>query len=112
MKGTAKEGSIDVPALGGSITIGMAPAYAGKPVDVGLRPEHLAIDRAGDGLRVDMTESLGGVSYAYLEAPTGERIVVEERGDERVKEGDTVGLTFETKRVYVFDGETEQRIRT
>ena len=66
----------------------------------------------GDTLRVDLTESLGGVSYAYLESPAGDRIVVEERGDDRVKEGDMVGLSFETKRVYLFDAETEMRIRT
>jgi lactose/L-arabinose transport system ATP-binding protein len=112
INGTAGDGEIEVPGLGQSIPIGIAPAYKGKAVHVGLRPEHLSIDPAGDTLRVDMTESLGGVSYAYLESPAGDRIVVEERGDERVSEGDTVGLTFEAKRVYLFDAETEQRIRT
>ncbi len=112
IKGTVASGGVEVPGLGQTIPLDVAPAYKGKAVDVGLRPEHLTIDPKGDGLRVDLTESLGGVSYAYLESSNGDRIVVEERGDDRVKEGDTVGLTFETKRVYLFDGETEQRIRT
>jgi len=90
----------------------IAPAYKGKAVSVGLRPEHLMIDPAGDALRVDLVESLGGVSYAYLVSETGERIVVEERGDERVSEGQMVGLSFEDKRVYLFDADTEERIRT
>jgi lactose/L-arabinose transport system ATP-binding protein len=90
----------------------IAAAYKGKAVSVGLRPEHLVIDPAGDALRVDLTESLGGVSYAYLVSDTGERIVIEERGDERVSEGQMVGLSFEDRRVYLFDGETEARIRT
>ncbi|SLN55183.1 ABC transporter ATP-binding protein [Pseudooctadecabacter jejudonensis] len=112
IKGTAGDGAVEVPGLGQTIEIGIAPAYKGKSVDVGLRPEHLAIDPAGGDLRVDLVESLGGVSYAYLESPAGDRIVVEERGDDRVSEGQMVGLTFETQRVYLFDAETEMRIRT
>lgn len=112
INGTVGEDAIDVPGLGQSIKIEVAPAYKGKAVHVGLRPEHLMIDPNGSGLRVDLTESLGGISYAYLESAAGDRIVVEERGDDRVKEGEEVSLTFETKRVYLFDAETEQRIRT
>ena len=111
IKGTAGEGEVIVPGLGQSIPIDIAAAYKGKSVDVGLRPEHLVVDRAGADLTVDMTESLGGVSYAYLESSTGERIVVEERGDDRVSAGETVSLKFEARRAYLFDAETEQRIR-
>jgi len=81
-------------------------------VQAGIRPEHLTIDPNGDSLRVDLVESLGGVSFAYLVADTGERIVVEERGDERVTAGQTVGVTFDADRMYLFDAETEMRIRT
>ena len=112
IKGTAGEGEVIVPGLGQSIPIDIAAAYKGKAVDVGLRPEHLVVDRAGADLTVDMTESLGGVSYAYLESPAGDRIVVEERGDDRVSAGETVSLKFEPHRAYLFDAETEQRIRT
>jgi len=112
MNGTVGDGEVDVPCIGQKIPVDIAPAYKGRAVSAGLRPEHLVIDPAGDTLRVDLTESLGGVSFAYLEGPTGERIVVEERGDDRVKEGDTVGLTFEAKRLYLFDAETEARIRS
>ena len=111
IKGTAGEGEVVVPGLGQSIPMDIAAAYKGKAVDVGLRPEHLMVDRAGTDLTVDMTESLGGVSYAYLESSTGERIVVEERGDDRVSAGETVSLKFEARRAYLFDAETEQRIR-
>ena len=110
--GVASDGTIEVAALKASIRMKVAAAYKGKSVSVGLRPEDLKIDLAGDALRVDLTESLGGVSYAYLVSETGERIVVEERGDERVTEGQMVGLSFENKRVFLFDGETEERIRS
>jgi len=111
IKGTVGDGEINVPGLGQSISTEISAAYKGKPVEIGLRPEHLTIDASGGDLRVDLTESLGGVSYAYLESPAGDRIVVEERGDERVSAGQNVSLTFEPRRVYLFDAETEQRIR-
>jgi len=111
MNGTVVDGGVDIPALQSVVPSSLAVAYKGKAVTAGVRPEHLSIDRAGDALRVDLTESLGGVSYAYLVGDTGERIVVEERGDERVSEGDRVGLSFEPKRLYLFDPESEARIR-
>ena len=63
----------------------------GTAVSLGLRPEHLVIDPAGATHRVDLTEALGGVSYAYLLSATGERVIVEERGEDRVAAGETVG---------------------
>ncbi len=112
MNGTVGNGEIEVPNLGQSVATPIAPAYNGHAVTFGLRPEHITIDRSGDTLSVDMVESLGGVSFAYLSGPTGERIVVEERGDDRVSEGDKVGVTFDASRVYLFDAKTEQRIRS
>ena len=69
------------------------------------------MDPGGTTHRVDLTESLGGVSFAYLMSETGERIIVEERGDDRSREGDTVGLKFDAKRAMVFDAQSEARIR-
>jgi lactose/L-arabinose transport system ATP-binding protein len=66
---------------------------------------------SADALHVDLVESLGGVSFAYLVADTGEKIVIEERGDERVSAGQRVGLKFDHSRLYLFDAETEQRLR-
>jgi lactose/L-arabinose transport system ATP-binding protein len=111
MAGTVGTGEVDVPNLSTAIPTAIAPAYKGHAVTVGLRPEHLVIDRTGDTLTVDMVESLGGVSYAYLTGPAGERMVVEERGDERVSEGDKVNVTFDPSRLYLFDAKTEIRIR-
>ncbi len=45
----------------------------------------------GDTHTVELTESLGGVSFAYLTSATGERMVVEERGDERTPRGPRSG---------------------
>jgi lactose/L-arabinose transport system ATP-binding protein len=103
-------GSVTVPALQRDVATGVN-GVAGAKVSYGIRPEHISIDPAGSTHKVDMTESLGGISYAYLIANTGERIVVEERGDVRSKDGDVVGLSFEDSRSYVFDAASEMRIR-
>jgi lactose/L-arabinose transport system ATP-binding protein len=105
-----ESGSVQVPALQRDVATGVGGAVGSK-VSFGLRPEHITIDPAGSTHKVDMTESLGGISYAYLVGETGERMIVEERGDERSREGDVVGLSFEDNRSYVFDAASEMRIR-
>ena len=112
VNGTAKRGGVDAPGLGLHFDGIISTAHEGKAVSVGARPEHITLDPAGDTHTVEMTESLGGVSFAYLSGPTGERIVVEERGDERTAAGVTVGINIETSRILLFDAETEMRIRS
>jgi len=110
LAGKAVAGGIEVPGLAATLAKPLAPAHQGHAVTVGLRPEHLALG-PGDTHRVDLVASLGGVSYAYLIAPSGERIVVEERGETRSDEGTRVGLIVDPARAYVFDAKTEMRIR-
>ena len=100
---------VEIPGLGTSLPVGRG---GGERVTVGLRPEHLSLDPGGQGLEVDLTEALGGVSYAYLKASTGERLVVEERGDARARRGDRVGLRMDAGRAMLFDAESGARIRT
>ena len=83
----------------------------GTAVEIGLRPEHLTLDPKGSTHRIEMTESLGGVSYAYLKGASGEKIVVEERGETRSTEGDTVGLILDPASARLFDAASETRIR-
>ena len=111
INGSVKGGTVEAPGLGQTLTKQIAAAHEGTSLNVGLRPEHIELDAKGSGFTVELTESLGGVSFAYLRGPTGERVVVEERGDERTREGATVGLTFEMDRLFLFDAKTEMRIR-
>jgi len=112
VNGTVKGGGVDAPGLGAQFDSLVSTAYEGKIVSVGARPEHIVIDPTGNTHTVELTESLGGVSFAYLTSETGERIVVEERGDERTPAGAKVGIRIEPSRIFLFDAETEQRIRT
>ncbi|WP_341366615.1 sn-glycerol-3-phosphate ABC transporter ATP-binding protein UgpC [Yoonia sp. BS5-3] len=111
LEGVANGGTVTVPGAGARFEGVIGAAYNGKKVIVGMRPEHLRVDPDGDTHSVDLTESLGGVSYVYLMSDTGERIVAEERGDQRSVEGARVGLSIEPSRIFLFDVENEQRIR-
>ncbi|MEM9342936.1 MAG: sn-glycerol-3-phosphate ABC transporter ATP-binding protein UgpC [Pseudomonadota bacterium] len=110
LDGTVAAGGVEVPALGQTVPMSVALPSEGTPVTFGIRPEHLTISPDG-GLSVDLTEALGGVSYAYLSAPTGEKLIVEDRADDRVAEGASVGLMFDPARAYLFERESGVRIR-
>ena len=107
----AVEGGFHVPALDRVVAAPVRNPGQGTKVVLGLRPEHLQIEPEGTAMTVGLTEALGGVSYAYLDTVSGERLIVEERGDERSKDGDRVGLGFDSARTMVFDAESGLRIR-
>ena len=95
LSAVVKNGAVDVPGLETAVDLPVTLPADGTAVEIGLRPEHLTLDPKGRTHRIEMTESLGGVSYAYLKGATGEKIVVEERGETRSTEGDTVGLILD-----------------
>ena len=111
VQGTVRGRAIEVPAFGDRVSPDIALTADGTKVIVGLRPEHAEIDPSGDTFQVELTEALGGVSYVYLTSKTGEKLIFEERGDRRSKAGETVSLSFEPRRIYVFDAASEVRIR-
>ncbi|SHE88187.1 carbohydrate ABC transporter ATP-binding protein, CUT1 family [Litoreibacter ascidiaceicola] len=111
LDGVVTGGEVDIPALKGRYKLPLGTPADGTEVSFGIRPEHLEIDPKGDTHTVDMTEALGGVSFAHLISDTGEKIIVEERGDERSQEGARVGVSFALDRAMLFDRKSEARIR-
>ena len=111
LSAVVKDGLVDVPGLETSVDLPVTLPAEGTAVEIGLRPEHLTLDPKGTTHRIEMTESLGGVSYAYLKGTSGEKIVVEERGEIRSTEGDTVGLILDAASARLFDAASETRIR-
>ena len=105
-------GLVAAPALSAA-PVAAAPRRLepGRVVTLGVRPQHLGIDPAGDTHEVEMTEALGGVSYVYLNAADGTRLVVETRALEPVREGVRVGLEIEPGAAMLFDAETGLRLR-
>ena len=110
-EGVVESGAAMAPGLGGVPVPVPAGAAAGARVEVGLRPNHATIDPDGDSHAVELTESLGGVSYVHLNAPGGERMIVEAREDQPVPRGTRVGVSFDPARAYLFDRETGARLR-
>ena len=110
LQGEVEAGAVRVPGLGRTFETGAALGEAGGRVVVGIRPEHLVVSGGGP-LRVDLVEHLGGVSYVYLVAPTGDRIVAEAKDARDVAAGAEVGVSPGENPVYFFDSDTGLRIR-
>ena len=78
---------------------------AGRPLEVGLRPEHLELGERGVAARVEVVESAGNETLIHVS--TGDQTLVARiPPDARLEVGDTVRLTASTRHVYVFDAET------
>ena len=105
------EWQVAAKGLMGSVAVPVALPAVGTEVTLGLRPQHLVVDLAGATHRVELTEALGGVSFLHLTAPTGEKLVVEARGDMVVAPGTHVGLTIEAGKAMAFDAADGRRLR-
>ncbi|KAJ55343.1 ABC transporter ATP-binding protein [Actibacterium mucosum KCTC 23349] len=109
LNGTASGGTVTIPALDGMQI--PCPASANGDVIVGLRPQNLNVVAADSPIKVDLSEQLGGVAYDYLKTPTGEKLVVETKGDEVIAAGTSVQVQFDPATAYFFDPATEARLR-
>ncbi|MEP2531380.1 sn-glycerol-3-phosphate ABC transporter ATP-binding protein UgpC [Shimia sp.] len=105
------DGALVHPALSAPLTVDIPIPAGATKVTLGIRPEHLEIDKSGEQLSIELTEALGGVSYCYLSTAQGEKLIVEERGDARSIEGEKVGLNVPPNRALLFDPDTGLRIR-
>ncbi len=112
VKGTVEGKKIRIDALGGKlIKTSVSLPEEGQQVTVGLRPQTLSVEPGDSPLKVDIRERLGGVAYDYLTAPTGERIVVETRGDEAIPPDTSVKIDFDPVAALLFDTKTGARLR-
>ena len=112
VNGVAEKGAVRVPALSDAvIQTSVALPAAGTPVTVGIRPQDMELTAAASPIRLDIRERLGGVAYDYLDTSTGERLVVESRGDLAMEEGTEVTVTFDDSRTMFFDAQSEARLR-
>lgn len=103
VKGAGPEGlTVELPG-GHAMTVPVDPGgiRPGDRVDVGLRPENVAL---GPGLRmqVDVLERLGGVSITYGRI-AGQRFCAALPGDAPIARGETVDLAVNPRDAHVFD---------
>jgi lactose/L-arabinose transport system ATP-binding protein len=111
LKASVTPDGLHVPALGRSVEVAQKLPTEGTDLILGIRPEHIDVKRNEGGLQAELSEALGGVSYLHLGTHTDERIIAEERGDDRAREGEQVDITFEPRRAMLFDAQTELRLR-
>jgi ABC-type sugar transport system ATPase subunit len=97
---------VDIPDLGKiNIPKTSESSYEGDFVQIGIRPEHLLVNKDGDAnweSKVLVVEKLGSGTFLYLEK-NGEMLVVQTDGDSKIKVGDNVKIGFDTTRCHIFD---------
>ncbi|MFT4960281.1 MAG: lactose/L-arabinose transport system ATP-binding protein [Paracoccaceae bacterium] len=111
LDGTSAGSHVKLTDLAGQFDLPVKLLTLDTKITLGIRPEHIEIDPAGDTHTVDLTEGLGGVSFVHLKSDSGEKIIVEERGDIRSVIGARVSIYFPIDRAMLFDRATEIRIR-
>lgn len=77
-----------------------------------MRPENFSSDGSAQfDLRVDMVESLGGVSYGYSNMRGEDALTVDLKGDRSVRAGDTIHTGFHPSKALLFDPASGARLR-
>jgi ABC-type sugar transport system ATPase subunit len=96
-------GGLNLTLKTGQVTV--ASRAASGPVELGIRPEHVALTNPGQGLfdgQVSVVEQLGNTSYVYLDTPSGP-MIAEADQSVRLAPGEGVGLSLDTRQMHVFD---------
>ena len=78
--------------------------------EVGIRPEHLKLVPSKVGAQVELIEKLGGLTYVYLEALNGEKIVVSTHEICNLRLGDFAKVSCNPSQVLVFEKHTGKRM--
>jgi multiple sugar transport system ATP-binding protein len=94
-------------ANGTHISTGVASSVGtkGDAFDLGLRPENVSIVAAGAGIfdAVAMiVERLGDRTIVYAQLADGSEITALDKGDSRVRMGETVGLSIDGRAAHLF----------
>ncbi|MGB7432158.1 MAG: sn-glycerol-3-phosphate ABC transporter ATP-binding protein UgpC [Ahrensia sp.] len=85
---------------------------AGTKVKLGIRPEHFSkTGKSTLKTKIDVIEELGGTSFAYSGADTAEPLTIEVKERDPIKPGQTITVAFDPARAFVFDAQTQLRIR-
>ena len=108
---TEAGGKVAAKGLSATVPLSVVLPGAGAEVTLGIRPQFLTVDLGGSTHRVEMTEALGGISFLHLTAPSGEKLVIEAKGDMVVAPGTQVGIGFDPLNVLAFDAATGARLR-
>ena len=105
----AKSLTLSHPAfVGGKLALETPAAgkvKAGDTVNVGMRPEHLALSPAVPllSLTLDLEENLGGSTQIYARGGDSDAIVIVAPGRPDLSAGDTITAGIDPRHLYLFD---------
>jgi multiple sugar transport system ATP-binding protein len=80
----------------------------GRPLELGIRPEHVRLGPEGQRAEVILVEPVGSEAFVRLRL-AGDELVARVDADERPSAGDEVRVTVRREDVHVFDAETGDR---
>ena len=93
--------------LGDGSVVPLPGASGGAgPWDLGVRPEALQV--TGDGATkatATVVERLGDRTLVYARLGDGTQVIAQDAGKSQVRAGDSIGLTFDTTALHLFDEE-------
>jgi sn-glycerol 3-phosphate transport system ATP-binding protein len=106
----AEGGAAELP--GGARVPIAAALGAGRPIKLGIRPEHMRVSAGGTlAVAVDLVEALGADTLVHgkLDGAAG-LLTLRLPGDARVAAGDRLPVTLAPDDLHVFDHDTGARI--
>ncbi len=103
--GKVDGGKLVAKGLAADVMPNVAMPAGASDITIGLRPQQLRVTE-GNTHRVEITEALGGVSFIHLSASSGEKLIVEARGDVIAEPGSMVGVAFDSKDALFFAPDT------
>ncbi|MEV5768796.1 ABC transporter ATP-binding protein [Micromonospora sp. NPDC052213] len=99
-----------LPAAGALVPSGTAPVPAAEELEIGFRPEAVALDAAdGADATVDRVEVVGEDAYAYLTLAGGHRVVARVPAARRPERGAAVRVGVRWADVHVFHADSGRR---
>jgi multiple sugar transport system ATP-binding protein len=87
----------------------LAPVESGRPIEVGIRPEHFDVGSGAHAAPVEIVEPMGAETLAWCRV-AGDLIAVRLDGDSPVAVGDTLRLGFPPERLNLFDAASGVRL--
>jgi len=114
IRGTLQAGQAGLKVASGAVmAVGAYPAeFAGREVEVGIRPEHIQVaDAAGLDAQVEVVEPTGSETHVVIDAG-GEKLVALIRRRMSISVGDKLPIVFEDGQAHLFDAVSGQRLDT